>query len=56
MILKVKNVNLSFLAYISLKTKGNNYKCPTKGAGNGHLQAEHRALEDILAIILVYVL
>ena len=31
------------------KTKGNNYRCPTKGAENGHLQAERRALEDILA-------
>ena len=46
--LKIKSGNFSFLTYISLQTKGNNYRCLTKGAENGHLQAERRALEDIL--------
>ena len=44
--------NLSFLTHISLKTKGNNYRCLTKVAENGHLQPSGRALrtfEDILA-------
>ena len=35
-----------FSTYISLKT---NYRCPTKDTENSHLQAERRALEDILA-------
>ena len=39
--------------------KGNKHKSPTKGAENCHLQAERRALEDILAnspdcLLLVY--
>ena len=46
----VKIGNSSFLAYISLKTDGNNYiLCPTEVAENGHLQTERRSLEDILA-------
>ena len=47
--MKVLKGNLSFFKYVSLKTKGNNYRCPTQGAENYHLQAEGRALEDILA-------
>ena len=47
--MNVYSRNLSFLTYISLKTKGNYYRCRTSGAENGHLQAECRALEDILA-------
>ena len=39
-----------FLRYSSLKTKGNYYRCPTKDAENCQsIQAEHRALEDVLA-------
>ena len=41
--------NLCFLTRISLKTKGNNYRCPTKSAENGHLHSERRAIQDILA-------
>ena len=31
------------LTNISLKTKGNNHKCTTRGAENGHLQPSGRA-------------
>ena len=35
-------LGVQVFTYISLKTKGNNYMCPTKGAENGHFLAEHR--------------
>ena len=41
--------NVSFSTFISLKTNGNNHRCPTKGDANGHLQEKRRALEEILA-------
>ena len=36
-----------FSTYVSLKTEGNNIRCPTKGAEMGQLQTERHALEDI---------